>query len=197
MLSYIKGELANISTDSIIVENNGIGFHIYVPGSILSDLPIVGSEVKIHTYFHVKEDLMQLYGFLSKDDLNVFKQLITVNGIGPKGALAILSTITADNLRFAVLAGDEKAISKAPGIGKKTAQRLIIELKDKLNIEDAFGKDDTMVVPQRDDSDREDAIQALVALGYSQSDAFKAVSKVSGENLGVEDIIKEALKKML
>lgn len=197
MLSYIKGELAHISADSIIVENNGIGFQIFVPASIVSSLPSVGKEVKIHTYFHVKEDLMQLYGFLAKDDLQVFKLLITVNGIGPKGALAILSTITPDDLRFAVLSGDEKAISKAPGIGKKTAQRLIIELKDKLNIEDIFEKEDVSIVQPKSDNNRNEAVQALVALGYSQSEAFKAVNKVDGEDLSVEDILKLALKNML
>lgn len=196
MLSYIKGELANISADSIVVENNGIGFHIFVPASIVASLPSVGKKVKIYTYFHVKEDLMQLYGFLAKDDLEVFKLLITVNGIGPKGALAILSTITPDNLRFAVLSGDEKAISKAPGIGKKTAQRLIIELKDKLNITGVFEKEDKVAVQPGDDN-RNEAVQALVALGYLQSEAFKAVNNVEGEDLSVEEILKLALKKIL
>lgn len=197
MFSYIKGDLVEISSDSIVVENNGIGFQVFIPGALISSLPSIGNEIKIYTYFQVKEDVMNLYGFLAKDDLNVFKLLLTVNGIGPKGALAILSTITPDDLRFAVLAGDSKAISKAPGIGNKTAQRLIIELKDKLSIEDVMNKEEEgLVLPKNDDS-RNEAVQALVALGYSQSEAFKAVNKVEGEGLDTEDILKMALKKML
>lgn len=197
MFSYIKGELVGINNDSIVVENNGIGFNIFIPASIISELPSVGSEIKIHTYFLVKEDAMNLYGFLAKDDLNVFKLLLTVSGIGPKGALAILSTITPDNLRFAVLSGDSKAISKAPGIGNKTAQRLIIELKDKLSIEDVFEKEQEGIILPKSDDKRNEAVQALVALGYSQSEAFKAVNKVAGDDLSVEDILKLALKSML
>lgn len=197
MISYIKGELAGVGSDNIVVENNGIGFQIFIPGSVIPYLPQVGSEIKIHTYFLVKEDAMSLYGFISKDDLNVFKLLITVNGIGPKGALAILSAISPDDLRFAVLAGDAKAISKAPGIGIKTAQKLIIELKDKLSIEDVFEREDDIIPAAKNDDNRNEAIQALVALGYSQSDAFKSVNKVSGENLTVEDILKLALKNMI
>lgn len=197
MFSYIKGDLADVSADSIVVENNGIGFHIFIPGSMIPALPTVGSEIKIYTYFLVKEDAMNLYGFLAKDDLNVFKLLLTVNGIGPKGALAILSTITPDDLRFAVLAGDSKAISKAPGVGNKTAQRLIIELKDKLSIEDVMNKEEEGIVLPKSDDHRNEAVQALVALGYSQSEAFKAVNKVEGDGLDTEDILKMALKKML
>lgn len=197
MFSYIKGELIHIANDSIIVENNGIGFNIFIPASMISSLPAVGSEVKIHTYFLVKEDAMNLYGFLAKDDLNVFKLLLTVSGIGPKGALAILSTITPDNLRFAVLAGDSKAISKAPGIGNKTAQRLIIELKDKLSIEDVFDKEEPGIAMPKSDDKRNEAVQALVALGYSQSEAFKAVNKVAGDDFSVEELLKLALKNML
>lgn len=197
MFSYIKGELVSVSNDSIVIENNGIGFHIFIPASILSALPPVGSDIKIHTYFLVKEDAMQLYGFLAKDDLNVFQLLLTVSGIGPKGALAILSTITPDNLRFAVLAGDAKTISKAPGIGNKTAQRLIIELKDKLSIEDVFQPEEEGITLPKNDDKRNEAVQALVALGYYQSESFKAVNKVYSEDLSVEEILKLALKNML
>lgn len=196
MFSYIKGDLMEISGDSIVVENNGIGFRVFIPGSVIPSLPSVGNEIKIHTYFQVKEDAMNLYGFLAKDDLYVFKLLLSVNGIGPKGALSILSAMTPDDLRFAVLAGDSKMISTAPGIGNKTAQRLIIELKDKLSIEDVINKEEGISLPKNDDN-RNEAVQALVALGYSRSEAYKAVNKVQGEHSDTEELLKLALKKML
>lgn len=198
MISYIKGELAQINENSVIIENNGMGYLVMMPASVLSNLPQVGSDIKVHTYLYVKEDILDLYGFLTKDDLNVFKLLLTVNGIGPKGALAILSTITPDALRFAVLAGDSKAISKAPGIGSKTAQKLIIELKDKLKIEDVLDteKKDASVV-LNEDSAAAEAIMALTALGYSATEATKAVRMVAeNSDDDSEVILKKALKKL-
>lgn len=156
----------------------------------------------MYTYLHLREDVMVLYGFLTKDDLELFKQLITVSGIGPKGGLAILSTLDADDLRFAVLSGDAKAISKAPGIGAKTAQRVILELKDKMSLEDAFEKK-TMHVEERAQSAggasvKNDAVMALTALGYSSTESLKAVSKVTiTEDMDVEDVLKAALKFLL
>ena len=138
MISYIKGELTEIFDDAIVVENNGIGFNIRVPASVISEFSVVGEQVKVYTYLQIREDAHSLYGFLTRDDLDIFKMLINVNGIGPKGALAILSTITPDDLRFAVLSDDVKLISSAPGIGAKTAQKLIIEFKDKIKLADAF-----------------------------------------------------------
>lgn len=135
-----KGELTEKNIDSIVVEAAGVGYLIYIPTQYFDMLPDEGDDVKIYTYLCVREDAMILYGFLSKDDLEIFKLLITVSGIGPKGGLAILSTLSADDLRFAILSGDSKAISKAPGIGAKTAQRVILDLKDKLSLEDAFEK---------------------------------------------------------
>ena len=140
MYSYIKGELAEVGTESITVEASGIGYCIYISNMAFSYLPSIGEDVKIYTYLYVREDAMIIYGFLDKDDLNVFKQLITVSGIGPKGALGILSVLSADDLRFAILSGDAKTISKAPGIGAKTAQRVILDLKDKMSLEEAFEK---------------------------------------------------------
>ena len=138
MYAYIKGILAEITEDAIIVENQGIGYEIAVPGQVFDYLPSVGEEVKIYTYHYVREDAILLYGFLTKEDVRIFKMLIGVSGIGPKGALAILSVLSTDDLRFAILGDDAKAIAKAPGVGAKTAQRVIIELKDKLSLEDAF-----------------------------------------------------------
>ena len=136
MITYIIGEFTEIEDTTIIVEAYGVGYEIMVPGSVVSLLPPVGSRIKIYTYQNVKEDALDLYGFLTKDDLNIFKLLITVNGIGPKGALSILSSISPDDLRIAVVSDDVKRIQSAPGIGAKTAQKLIIELKDKLKLED-------------------------------------------------------------
>ena len=136
MFNYIKGKLAGITENSIIVENGGIGYEIFVPATDTGSLWQTGQEVKVYTYLHVREDLVQLFGFMDKDTLDLFKMLITVSGIGPKGALGILGATGADSLRFAVLADDAKTIAKAPGIGLKTAGRLILELKDKLKVKE-------------------------------------------------------------
>lgn len=200
MYSYIKGELTEIFEDFIVVENNGIGYNIRIPGSIIDLLEGTGQKVKIYTYTYVREDAMLLYGFLTRDDLNVFRLLIGVSGIGPKGALAILSVMTPDDLRFAVLADDDKTIAKAPGIGKKTAQRLIIELRDKLSLSDTFvepaaGRPEAGT-PVRG-AVRQEAVEALVALGYSSAEAMKAVNDVEiTEETTVEEALKASLRKM-
>lgn len=200
MISYIKGELVELTDNAIVLDHDGMGFLIMMPASILAKLPAIGSELKVHTYLYVKEDALDLYGFLTKDDLKVFRLLITVSGIGPKGALAILSTMSPDDLRFAVLAGDSKTISKAPGIGNKTAQKLIIELKDKLKIEDVLdGGADGGYEPQSDmgDTAAAEAVMALTALGYSSADATRAVRQVDGgADMDSEALLKAALKKL-
>ena len=202
MISYIKGELTEVFEDTVVVETNGIGYNIRVPGSVLDRLPSVGSFVRIYTYLYVKEDAMNLFGFLSRDDLSVFKLLLNVSGIGPKGALAILSTIGPDDLRFAVLSEDVKTISSAPGIGAKTAKRLIIELKDKLKLAEVF---ETALANKEKASSENDvllakneAVEALVALGYASAQAMKAVQQVeNAEEKDSEQILKEALKKLI
>lgn len=200
MISYIKGELVELTENAIVLDHDGMGFLIMMPASILAKLPAIGSELKVHTYLYVKEDALDLYGFLTKDDLKVFRLLITVSGIGPKGALAILSTMSPDDLRFAVLAGDSKTISKAPGIGSKTAQKLIIELKDKLKIEDVLdGGADGGYETQSDmgDTAAAEAVMALTALGYSSADATRAVRQVDGgADMDSEALLKAALKKL-
>ena len=149
MISYIKGALGAVEDDVIVVETGGIGLAVHVPLSLLEELPALGEEVTVYTYFQVREDAMTLYGFLHRQDREMFKQLIGVNGIGPKGALGILSIMRPDDLRIAIVSGDAKAISKAPGIGAKTAQRLILDLKDKVDLEEVMmasfggGKEDT------------------------------------------------------
>ena len=201
MYSYIKGELAEVNTDHIVIDVGGIGYMIYIPAQSLNYLPGIGEMLKVHTYLYMREDAMILYGFLTKDDLEMFKLLITVSGIGPKGGLAVLSTLSSDDLRFAVLSGDSKAISKAPGIGSKTAQRVIIDLKDKLSLEDAFEKklehENEKINVSSNSQVKNDAVMALNALGYSSTESLKAVSKVDiTDDMDVEDVLKAALKHM-
>lgn len=200
MIQFIRGELVGVEEDRILVDVGGVGYGIFMSGQAMGRLPQIGREVKIYTYLNVKEDAMQLFGFLTRDDLRVFKLLIGVNGIGPKGGQAILSVLTPDDLRFAVMANDVKAISAAPGIGKKTAEKLILELKDKLHVEDALEH----VVSTADtsgastDNFREvtsEAIQALVALGYGNTEALKAVKQVEiTPEMSVNEVLKQALK---
>ena len=178
MISYVKGALAEKSGDRIVVEAGPVGLGIYVPLSVLEVLPPLGEEVKIYTYLQVREDDLSLYGFLNRQDLDMFRRLIGVNGIGPKGALGILSALSPDDLRLAILTGDAKAISKAPGVGAKTAQRIILDLKDKVSAEEMLASvadtDERTSVPLMQEAGRE-AATALVALGYSNLEASKAV----------------------
>lgn len=202
MIAFIRGEVAAIEDNCVVLENNNIGYNIFMPGSAIDGILRVGEEVRVHTYLHVKEDILQLYGFLTRDDLKLFGMLLGVNGIGPKAALGILSALTADSLRFAVLSDDVAAISRAPGIGKKTAQKLILELKDKLSLEEAFEQKlahvgDLEAAAEGAGDARKEAVQALVALGYGNSDALRAVKSVpESDGMDVEALLKAALKKM-
>lgn len=202
MISYIKGELSEIFEDVLVIENNQIGYEIKVPSSLLDKLPRIGSQLKIYTYLYVREDILCMYGFLDRDDLKLFQLLITVNGIGPKVALGILSTIPSDTLRFAILAEDVKEICKAPGIGKKTASKLILDLKDKITLEDAFDKKEQNLNKQDNCGDKnqeavQEAVQALVALGYSNIESLRAVRNLEiTDDMATEDILKLSLKNI-
>ena len=175
MIAFVKGILDIVEEDRIIIDHQGMGLELLVPGSILPALPQVGNEVKIYTYMHVREDAIQLFGFRTRDEKDMFRLLITVNGVGPKGALGILSVMDVDSLRFAILSDDAKSISRAPGIGSKTAGKVILELKDKCHLEDMLGNlADTgeeqpagAVSGEEEREARNDAVQALVALGYT------------------------------
>lgn len=196
MIGFVEGIIEYIDVDKIVVNNNGVGYNVFMPASQIDTLN-VDETVRVFTYLNVREDAMQLFGFLTRDDLEVFKLLITVNGIGPKGGLAVLSTITTDDLRVAVISEDARAISKAPGIGAKTAQKVIIELKDKLNLEDVLEPKSDANFQVNDNNSMSEAVMALVALGYSQADAYKAVKSIDNiEELDVENVIKMALKKI-
>lgn len=198
MISYIKGEVTEIFDDTIVVEANNIGYNIKVPSSFMARI-IVGHEYKIYTYLNVREDAMILFGFSSRDELNTFKLLISVNGVGPKAGLGILSSLSADELRLAILADDRKTISKCPGIGPKTASKLILELKDKLKLNDIIENSFDVEIDNTssDLGARNEAIEALVALGYSNSDALKAVRMVEiSSDMDSSAILKMALKKL-
>jgi len=203
VIAFIQGELCEVGQDTIIVACQGIGYEIQVPVSVAQMLPDPGSRVKIYTYTYVREDALGLFGFLTKDDLTVFKLLITVNGVGPKAALAILSSMTADELRFAILAEDAKAISKAPGIGPKTAKRMIIELKDKLDLESMIDNRGDSAADAAGNAEaaasvRDEVIMALTALGYGNTEAVRAVRAVLGaDEMDSETLLKQALKKIM
>ena len=194
MISYIKGIIEEVEEDKVIIDNNGMGYGIFMPQSSL-ELIGPGEELKIYTYLNVKEDAMQLYGFLSKEELNLFKKLIGVSGVGPKGGLSIITACPGDSLQMAIISGDAKAISKAQGIGAKTAQRIIIELKDKIDLEEVIFTNSSEAVA--DTGVKSDAIEALIALGYSRTSAFNAVNKVDKITDDVEELLKLALKNII
>ncbi len=199
MYAYLRGQLASVWEDGIIVDVHDVGYRVLMSGASISSLPPVGEEVKIYTYTCVREDAFLLYGFLSQADLDIFKQCITVSGIGPKGGMAILSVMDADALCFAIISGDSKAISRAPGIGPKTAQRLILELKDKISVEEVLEQraleGGTMGSRSFTTSNMQEAMEALTALGYSSSDALRAVKSVeNAADMDVEALLKQALK---
>lgn len=203
MITYLRGEVAAVYDGRVVLDVNGVGFQIFISTRDAADMPPVGEEIRIHTYMSVSEDAMRLYGFLSEDDLNVYKTMITVSGVGPKAALGVLGAMSANDIRFAVFSDDFKALSRAPGIGPKTAKKLILELKDKLKLEDAlgsFGQDDAgagtdVSAAAASEAEMNDAVQALVSLGYSSSEALRAVRKVKiTEDMQTQDVLKQALK---
>ena len=198
MIAYVKGVLAVVGQDSIIIDKGGIGININVPVSIISTLPSIGSEVKVFTYTYVREDAIALYGFMTMDDLDVFKLLINVNGVGTKTALGILSAITPNELRLAVISADYKTITKAPGIGKKSAERIVLELRDKVKM---VIEDNSYIAVDSGDVAKSDsvniALEALVSLGFSYGEAAKAVKQVDNyEEMDDESLIKAALKHL-
>ncbi|ESL04401.1 Holliday junction DNA helicase RuvA [Catonella morbi ATCC 51271] len=204
MIASVKGKLEGVTTESVIIDVNGLGVEAIVPTTVINLLPKIDENIKLHTYLHVREDVMQLYGFLEKEDLDFFKLLITVNGIGPKAAIAILSSMPTDILTFAILSEDTKTIQKAQGIGAKTAKKLVLELKDKVGI---------IKTPQNTGSEiydnaaltiginseiKDEAVQVLTALGYSQTEAVKAISTVEMyEEMTSEELVKLSLKNLM
>ena len=193
MFAYIKGTLEIKSTNYVVVENNGIGYKIYMSLKSIGTIGNVGEKVKVHTHYHVREDDISLYGFTAEEELRMFEILISVSGVGVKSALTMLSDITPTSFAMAVIQDDVNRLTKVPGVGKKTAQRLILELKDKLKSEDLSGevdeKDKTKIVEVDND-----AITALQVLGYSKKEIEQVLEKIDIKNLSTEEIIKMALK---
>lgn len=201
MINYIKGSLDFIGEGFIIIENNGIGYSISVSSKTQSNLVKQGMELKIFTYMNVKEDEISLFGFLSIEELNMFKQLITVSGVGPKSALSLLSALSPSKIALAIITSDINTLSCGQGIGKKIAQRISLELKDKIKTEDAVdlmplgeSGDNLLAMPENDE--RSEAIEALVSLGFSRSQAVKAVSEVYLNGMSSSVLISKALKKL-
>ena len=200
MFAYLKGIVADINADNCVIDVHDIGYNVLMSGHTIANLPGIGEVVKVYTYTNVKEDAFQLFGFLRKDELDIFKILITVNGIGPKGALSLLSAMDADDLRMAIVSQDIKTLSKAPGIGKRTAERLVLELKDKLSVTTSMiEREIAQYRPNTsaDSANKREAVDALVALGYGHSESMKAVNEVEGANeMEVGELLKAALMKI-
>lgn len=198
MISYLKGILKYIFQDTIIIEVNNIGYQIFVSSHTLTQLPKEGNIIEIYTHMNVREDNISLFGFLTINELDCFNMLINVSGIGPKVALGILSTLRPQDINKAIIIEDINLLTKAPGIGKKTAQRIILELKDKLKINSTFNYDDNLeqYYEASINSVKQEAIEALIALGYSQIDATNSVINVYNENLKLEELIKLSLKRL-
>lgn len=197
MLYNIKGILTVSDVNFIVVECGGVGFKCYTTLNTIKSIGTVGSEVNVYTHLAVREDAMDLYGFSTLNELDAFKLLITVSGIGPKAAVAILSQLTPDKLALCIASGDAKSITKAQGVGKKTAERVVLELKDKMgNI--AIGEGASVVSAAStvlESSNSAEAVEALVALGYSQSDAAVIVGSMD-KSMPVDDMIRLALKQL-
>lgn len=199
MIGFVQGKVDAISEDNVVIDTGGIGYNVRISVKTAQELPGIGQEVRLYTYTSVREDGISLFGFLSRDSLDIFKKIITVNGIGPKGGLAVLSVMSADELKFAIISGNAQAITKAPGIGKKTAERVILDLKDKISVEDTQIQKEISSydgLPQTGKAQSE-AVEALTALGYSATDALHAVRQIEhAEEMDVEAILKLALKNM-
>lgn len=201
MLAYIKGILEEINEDTIVVDCQGMGYMIYISQMDLNRLPAIGQPVKLHIHMSIREDDISLFGFLSKDALQLFRMLISVSGIGPKAGIALLSVLTVSDLQMAILSGDVKTLTKANGVGTKGAQRVIVELKDKLSIEELLGTSD-MEAASTEKVIASDVISlvamALIELGYSQSEATMAVRQVpQGEEMTEDALLKAALRRLV
>ncbi|NEX01098.1 MULTISPECIES: Holliday junction branch migration protein RuvA [Pseudobutyrivibrio] len=201
MITYIRGTLSDIDENIVIVENNGIGYGVSSSMNTIRQLPAIGSEVKLETKLIPKEDSLTLYGFYDKEELKMFELLLSVSGIGPKGALSILSSMTVSDIQFAVAGSDAKAFAAVPGVGKKTAERAIIDLKDKVDIIGAFEAKITADLSGKKVSPavsvKEEVLEALVALGYSASNAARALDKMTiTDSTTTEQLLSDTLKQM-
>ncbi len=199
MISFIRGSLERRAENFIIIESGGIGYQVFVSPATLARLPQTGAEVKVYTYLDVKEGGISMYGF-SSEEQEMFHKLLTVSGVGPKGALGFLAQLTPRQLILAILSDDVKTLCQAPGVGRKTAQRVVLELKDKFRTEETLEQGEMWqreLSPTGGTDARFEAIDAMMALGYSRNEAGKAVNAIAAEGMTTEDILKAALKKMV
>ncbi|MBL4935150.1 Holliday junction branch migration protein RuvA [Clostridium sp. YIM B02515] len=196
MYEYINGIFAGVNKDYIIIENNDIGYKVYTSGNTLANMPGVNEKVKLFLQQIVREDFIGIYGFLTREELNMFNLLLGITGVGAKASLSLLSISNVNNLKYAILTGDEKTLTRAPGIGKKTAQRIILELRDKFK-NDEFIKDAGVNISTSSfNKNLSEALEALIALGYSEKEAEKALEKVNKQE-PIETIIKDSLKFLM
>ena len=201
MITFLTGEVVSVTDNTLILDVNHIGFRVFISSRDAQRMPRRGEEVTVYTYMSVREDAMNLYGFLSEDDLDIYRRLIQVSGIGPKGGLGILSAMTASELRMAILTDDAKAIAAAPGIGPKTAKKLILEMKDRIDLNETLSRQ--LGIGQEEDTGTEEleknkaeAVSIMTALGYSAAEALRAVKRVKvTDDMSADDILRSALRE--
>ena len=197
MISFLNGVIAAKNENGVIIDVGGVGYSVSMPVSDIAKMGGIGESVKVFTHFHMSENAVGLFGFLTNEQIDYFNRLIAISGIGPKAAISILGTMSVQELAFAIIAEDAKAISRAPGVGPKAAQRIILELKGKIDTQEAVSAPQSIGAspskPLRADTG---AVNALIALGASPSEAQKTVMQISAEGMSTEDIIKEALRRM-
>ncbi len=198
MYEYIKGIFVGINKDYIVVDNNGMGYKIYTSGSTIAKMPKTNENVLLYIKQIVREDFIGLYGFLTKDEIEMFSLVISVNGVGAKAALSLLSICSVSSLKYAIVSGDEKTIVRAPGIGKKIAQRIILELREKIHIEQSMDNNLSQISGSDLIEDRKliEVLGALISLGYSEKEAEKAL-KVANKEQSLENMIKDCLKYLM
>ncbi len=197
MYAHIEGTIAEKSADCVVIDAGGVGYELFCGANTLAACPQVGERVKLYTYLSVREDAMELFGFYTREEKRMFLRLIGVSGIGPKTALGVLSALSVRDLSLALVTGDALALARAPGIGKKTAQRLVLELKDKVSNEELTGAGMPVNTAKVQTSAENEAVEGLISLGYPASEAAKAVARVAGQSDSTEDLLRLALKSMM
>lgn len=195
MYAYIKGKIVEKSNNYVIIENNGIGYRVFMTMTSIEKISDNNEEIKIYTYYQVREDNISLYGFLQKEELRMFELLLSVSGVGAKSAIAMLSSILPSEFAMAIIQNDTSKLTKIQGVGAKTAARIVLELKDKLKTEEAISKSSSNIEKAiRSEIETDEAVQALQILGYGKKEVEKAISQIDLSGLSVQDIIKSALK---
>ena len=196
MFAYIKGSLEQKSNNYVVIDVGGIGYKIFMATKAIETLGEIGEIVKVHTHYYVREDNISLYGFNTNEELRMFELLLQVSGIGAKSAIAMLSEISPSSFALAVISDDISQLVKIPGIGKKTAARIVLELKDKLKTEEAITKAEEVKLSITNEEETSEAIAALQVLGYTKREIEKALENVDTKNLQLEEIIKQGLKNL-